>query len=123
MKLCDFGFSKLGLTLCPDDKPLRTVCGSPQYMAPEINGREAYAGPPVDMWALGALVYEMLHATPAFRASSLAQLSMRILKASHGALGKETPPQARALIKRLLVVEPKARLSADELTRHAWLLG
>ena len=36
-----------------------TLLGTPQYMAPEVNGRESYAGFPVDMWALGALLYEV----------------------------------------------------------------
>ena len=54
IKLCDFGFAKH----CADRR-LRTVCGSPQYMAPEVNGRESYAGFPVDLWALGALLYEV----------------------------------------------------------------
>ena len=54
VKICDFGFAKH----CADRR-LRTVCGSPQYMAPEVNGRESYAGFPVDMWALGALLYEV----------------------------------------------------------------
>ena len=66
------------------ERRLHTVCGSPQYMAPEISSTgDGYRGPPVDMWALGALVYELLHAQPAFRASTLPQLSMRIQRGAH----------------------------------------
>ena len=59
VQLCDFGFA-----LRCGDRKLRTVCGSAQYMAPELHTAQVgdgYLGPPVDMWALGAMLYEMLH--------------------------------------------------------------
>lgn len=90
-------------------------------MAPEILSKAPYAGPPVDMWALGALVYELLHAAPAFRASSMAMLEMRILRASHTPIGAATSAGARSLIKRLLLVSPAARLSAEILLAEPWL--
>ena len=42
------------------------MCGSAQYMAPELHASagDGYLGPPVDMWALGAMLYEMLHGKP-----------------------------------------------------------
>jgi len=39
---------------------LRIFCGTPSYMAPEIVKKQEYDGPPVDMWALGVLLYVML---------------------------------------------------------------
>ena len=61
MQLCDFGFA-----LRCAERRLRTVCGSAQYMAPELHASagDGYLGPPVDMWALGAMLYEMLHGKP-----------------------------------------------------------
>ena len=63
VQLCDFGFA-----LRCGERRLRTVCGSAQYMAPELHASagDGYLGPPVDMWALGAMLYEMLHGKPAF---------------------------------------------------------
>ena len=74
VKLCDFGFA----VICSSDRRLKTVCGTPQYMAPEIWRADpggTYAGPPVDMWSLGALAYEAL--SPGF------QEMLETLKARH----------------------------------------
>lgn len=38
---------------------LQTECGTPNYMAPELSGGEAYAGPPVDVFAMGAILFLM----------------------------------------------------------------
>lgn len=57
VKLVDFGFSKV-----LDESRARTVCGTPEYLAPEIllrhkNGYDCA----VDFWALGVLMFEMTH--------------------------------------------------------------
>lgn len=92
-------------------------------MAPEINGRHPYRGPPVDVWAVGALVYELLHGFPAFRGSSLAEMAMRILKASHGPIGPHVPAAARYLLRNALVADPAERMTADSIMRHEWASG
>ena len=96
VKLCDFGFA----VHC-GGRRVRTVCGTPQYMSPELAGaslqsRKPYDAPAVDMWAFGALIFEMLEGKPAFRASSIEQLNMRINKASHESFTQATPPPARS---------------------------
>lgn len=120
VKLCDFGFA-----VACGNKRVRTVCGTPQYMAPEIAGaslarREPYLGGPCDIWAFGALVFEMLEGKTAFRGSSMEQLNMRIVRASHEAHSAQSPPPARSLIKKALEIEPLARLTAHEAVRHPW---
>lgn len=56
LKIIDFGFTQVDLTL-------KTRCGSPDYIVPEIL-RKAYYGAPVDMWTVGVIVYTMLGVTP-----------------------------------------------------------
>ena len=116
VKLCDFGFAKV----C-GSRRLRTICGTPTYMAPEINGREPYVGPPVDLWALGALLYEVLHARPAFHGSTLEQLGMRIIKASHAPFSTSVSAKGKAFIKAMLQPEPNLRSSAEHLRVHPWI--
>ena len=116
VKVCDFGFAKH----C-GEKRVRTVCGSPQYMAPEVNGRASYFARPVDMWALGGMVYEMLHARPAFRGATLEQLGLRAMRASHEPFKPDLSPASKALIKGLFMLDPEKRLTSAVTSKHSWI--
>merc|ERR1711924_208264 len=54
LKLVDFGFAKQLV-----GQRTNTICGTPEYMAPEVIHGKGH-GKPVDFWALGVLLYEML---------------------------------------------------------------
>ena len=54
--MIDFGFS----VMIKSDTKLNIFCGTPSYMAPEIISRKDYYGKPVDVWALGILLYVMI---------------------------------------------------------------
>ena len=109
IKLCDYGFS----IICHDRK-LRTVCGSPAYMAPELATREAYLGPPVDLWALGCFAFEVLHGVPPFRGESLEALQLRIKRCDHHKMRGSLSSEARRLIKSLLAVPVHQRCPARD---------
>ena len=115
VKLCDFGFA-----VACGTRRVKTVCGSPQYMAPELSRREPYTAWAVDMWAYGCLVFEMLEGKPAFRGSSMEQLTIRIVRASHEAFTSATPPAARPLIKDCIVVDVAQRRPARVVLQHPW---
>jgi 5'-AMP-activated protein kinase catalytic alpha subunit len=54
VKLSDFGLGALPDANLREDGLLRTTCGTPNYMAPEVLARRGYAGGPADIWSLGA---------------------------------------------------------------------
>jgi serine/threonine protein kinase len=60
------------------EKRLKSHCGTPAYLAAEIvtaaDARVGYMGPPVDMWALGCVLYELIHRKPAFKAEEAYEL-------------------------------------------------
>ena len=54
VKLSDFGLGALPAAGLRDDGLLRTTCGTPNYVSPEVLARKGYAGGPADIWSLGA---------------------------------------------------------------------
>jgi len=56
VKIADFGLSNI----MTDGEFLKTSCGSPNYAAPEVISGRLYAGPEVDVWSCGVILYVML---------------------------------------------------------------
>ncbi|CAF0998125.1 unnamed protein product, partial [Didymodactylos carnosus] len=59
VKIADFGLSNM----MKDGELLKTSCGSPNYAAPEVVSGELYAGPEVDIWSCGVILYALLTGT------------------------------------------------------------
>lgn len=137
LRLVDFGFAAIHRGPA-DAQPrrLHTLCGTPGYLAPEIvraggvrsgigSSKAGYLGPPVDVWALGCLTYELTHNKPPFRAESIASLNVRILKGNHDECSTKLSKEGRAIIRRLLTVDVAERPSArhaTEIVREAYAL-
>ena len=96
---------------------LRTICGTPAYMAPELVAGKPYLGPPVDVWALGNFLYECVHNKVPFRGDSMAQLNMRIRKGGHAPFNPGTSSKVKHAVKRMLMVEVGERVTAAAVTR------
>jgi len=86
-------------------------------MAPELVKKTSYFGPPVDVWALGTLFFELVHNRLAFRGDNMAQLQVRILRGSHQAFPSSTSSRVRTAVKRMLTVDVSERPSAERVTR------
>jgi serine/threonine protein kinase len=61
-KITDFGLSKENIKTNQDAK---TLCGTPEYLAPEIIDKMGH-GKPVDWWSFGAIIFEMITGQPPF---------------------------------------------------------
>lgn len=120
VKVADFGLSKLY-----SGQALQTACGTPFYVAPDILLGTGY-GPEVDMWACGVLLYILLSGRLPFHADNDAQLFQLIME---GNLVFKSPQfdsiskEAMDLIRKLLVVDPKTRLTAKQAQEHAFIKG
>lgn len=124
-KIADFGLARLSeATLATE---VGTVLGTPAYMAPEqAAGRGADAGPPADIYALGAILYECLTGHPPFQAPTPLETLRRVLSDEPTAPSLERSGVARDLDTICLTClnkEPLRRYSsatamADDLRRY-----
>ena len=106
IKLADFGLSKIMLE--KNKAKAFTLCGTPDYLAPEILEDKGY-DKTVDWWSLGALIYEMLVGYSPFKMKKGEQLNIEKYK-EPVPLHNHFTPEAKMIITELLVVEPSKRL-------------
>ncbi|KAK4834506.1 hypothetical protein QYF36_023968 [Acer negundo] len=118
LKAIDFGLS---VFFKPGDT-FFDVVGSPYYVAPEVL-RKKY-GPEADVWSAGVIIYILLSGVPPFWAESEDEIFQEVL---HGALDFSSDPwpniseSAKDLVRKMLVRDPKKRLTAHEVLCHPWV--
>lgn len=123
VKLADFGLADFVLENSFGEKSTCGMYGTPFFVAPEVIKAETYT-PAVDIWSLGVLAYNMLSGKLPFDGNNIKEV-LRKVRA-----GKYTFPdgewadissEAKDLIKGLLEVNPKKRLSAKQALAHPWI--
>lgn len=118
--ITDFGLSHM---MSGPDNLMRTTCGTPEYIAPEILARKQY-NVQVDLWAIGVITYILLSGTMPFDDENRTRLYRIILKAKYSYAGehwKDVSTLAKDFIDKTLVVDPVERMCATKAVNHPWL--
>lgn len=123
IKITDFGQSKI----LGETSLMRTLCGTPTYLAPEVLNSLGTAGynRAVDCWSLGVILFICLSGYPPFSEhKSQVSLKDQITSGKYNfipGVWAEVSEKALDLVKKLLIVDPKARFTTEEALRHPWL--
>lgn len=141
VKIIDFGLSHV-YSRHPDgkiinDTPLKEVCGSKSYAAPEVLSNQGYDGFTADVWSLGVCLFCLLSGFfPVDEASSNDWRFDKLRRAQQGGRSSTAviygwykrstsflSPQVLNLLDGMLMIDPTQRLSIEQILAHPWVTG
>ncbi|KAI8366345.1 kinase-like domain-containing protein [Choanephora cucurbitarum] len=115
VKIADFGLSNI----MTDGDFLKTSCGSPNYAAPEVISGRLYAGPEVDVWSCGVILYVMLCGRLPFDDEYIPTLFKKINGGIY-TMPSYLSPDTKLLLTQMLVVDPLKRITIQEIRQNPW---
>lgn len=116
-KIADFG---LATQLTEPEEKHFTMCGTPNYISPEVAMRLAH-GLEADVWSLGCMLYTMLVGQPPFDTDAVRSTLNRVIQAEYD-LPSDLSTEARDLIQCLLRKNPKQRLQLRDVLSHPFMM-
>ena len=126
VKIADFGLAKGGAATS-----LSTICGTPQYVAPEVIAKGARSGfhsydLACDIWSCGVILFVLLGGYPPFYDESEPRLFDKIRRGSYSfddPVWQHVSDSAKDLIRRLLNLDPKQRPACARILADPWVTG
>ena len=116
LKVGDFG---LATKLDFEGERKRTVCGTPNYIAPEILDGKTGHSYEVDIWSLGVIIYTLIIGKPPFETrdvkTTYKRIKMNAYTFPENAIISEA---AKNLISQILVLDPSKRPTLDQILTH-----
>ena len=119
LKIIDFGLSNYYNK--NNNKLLETPCGSPCYASPEMLSGDGYDGFKIDIWATGIILFAMLCGYLPFDHKDNDKLFKKILQCKIN-YPKNLSNDSKDLIKKILVPNPRKRISIPEIKEHPFYL-
>eukprot|EP00123_Amoebidium_parasiticum_P006478 comp17419_c0_seq1/m.16801 comp17419_c0_seq1/g.16801 ORF comp17419_c0_seq1/g.16801 comp17419_c0_seq1/m.16801 type:complete len:520 (-) comp17419_c0_seq1:238-1797(-) len=115
VKIADFGLSNI----MTDGDFLKTSCGSPNYAAPEVISGKLYAGPEVDVWSCGVILYALLCGKLPFDDEYIPNLFKKIKGGIFTLPGHLSEP-SKEILTAMLQVDPLKRATIGWIREHPW---
>ncbi|XP_035909241.1 serine/threonine-protein kinase PLK4 isoform X2 [Anopheles stephensi] len=116
IKIADFG---LATELMQPDEKHHTLCGTPNYISPEVASRASH-GLPADVWGLGCMLYTLLVGKPPFDTDGVKSTLARVVLSNYS-LPTHLSSDVSDLIERLLKKNPTERIKLEEVLSHPFL--
>ncbi|KAK9761607.1 hypothetical protein K7432_013372 [Basidiobolus ranarum] len=116
VKIADFG---LATRIDGREGEQKTMCGTPNYISPEIISRQPY-GFASDVWSLGCILFTFLTGKPPFESHKVRNTLDKVAKGDY-ILPHGLSPEAQDLIQKLLQIQPHARIQLDRILHHPFL--
>uniref|UniRef100_A0A3B5KW11 Serine/threonine-protein kinase PLK n=1 Tax=Xiphophorus couchianus TaxID=32473 RepID=A0A3B5KW11_9TELE len=113
LRLGDFG---LAAKLETVEQRKKTICGTPNYLAPEVLNRQGH-GTESDVWSLGCVMYTLMCGNPPFETLDLKE-TYKCIKEVRYTLPSTISPAAQKLISSILQKNPSDRLTLDQILNH-----
>ena len=119
VKIGDFG---LATKLEFDGERKRTICGTPNYIAPEVlEGKQGHSYE-VDIWSIGVIIYTLIIGKPPFETQDVKTTYKRIrMNAYSFPENVAISDPARDLITKILNNDPAKRPAIDDIMMHEWI--
>ena len=115
LKIIDFGLGNM----YKKGQLLKTGCGSPCYIPPEMIKEEGYDGAKSDIWSAGIILYLMLCGHLPFYEEDNQLMYDKIIAGQYN-IPQSLSEDAKDIIKKILEVDPKKRLNFEEIKEHPW---
>lgn len=116
VKIADFG---LATQLNGPDEKHVTMCGTPNYISPEVASREVH-GLPADVWGLGCMLYTLLVGKPPFHTQHIKTTLNKVINADY-TIPPDLSVQAQDLLQKLLCKDPTKRITLKGIMEHPFL--
>ncbi|XP_039747089.1 serine/threonine-protein kinase PLK4 [Pararge aegeria] len=116
VKIADFG---LATQLNGPDEKHVTMCGTPNYISPEVASRELH-GLPADVWGLGCMLYTLLVGSPPFHTKHVKTTLNKVINADYK-IPSELSIQTQDLLQKLLCKDPSRRITLKGIMEHPFL--
>lgn len=119
LKISDFGLSNLQRASQSGTNMLQTVCGTPNYVAPEVLKEQGYDGLIADIWSCGVILFVMLAGYLPFDDENMNALFVKIERGDYR-MARHFSDGAKDLVSKMLVTDPTKRITLKEVTEHSW---
>jgi len=122
LSVADFGLARV----VPKTSMMKTACGTPGYVAPEILENKGYDSGACDVWSAGVILYVLLCGFPPFYEEEMAALFDQIKNAKYDfpdPYWTDITDGAKTLVTKCLQKDADARFTAKQVLEDSWIKG